>query len=250
MDLLMSTDSLILLGAGVFVAVFGTIIGGSQFVAVPIFQILFPGASFGAIIGNFKVGSFFRGVGSTISTYKQIEWKQSFLLALPPMLVSIIGASFISKLDQKWLFPAIVFAVILAEMAPRYAKRFSKHHFWGASLFTGLYAGFLGAGIGVLLVALLRVTHPKDDQIAIVKIQARFVELLLVFSTIAAHFYHGNLLLKIWLPWSIGTFVGGVLGGEFLKKMIHFSGDSQKIILRVSFAVAIVVAGIKFGGII
>ncbi len=247
-EFLLEPTSLLLIGAGVVVSLFGTLIGGSQFLAVPIFQVLFPGANFGTIIGNFKVGSFFRGIGSTITTWDKIEWKNSILLALPPMLFSILGATFIAKLDQKWIFPAIIFAVILAELAPKYAHKITKKSFWGASLFSGLYAGFLGAGIGILLVALLRVTHPKDDQIAVVKIQARFIELLLVISTVVAHFYHGNLLFKIWFPWAIGTFVGGLFGGKMLKGLIHLSGNTQKLVLRISFALAIIIAGIKFFG--
>jgi uncharacterized membrane protein YfcA len=113
---------------------------------------------------------------------------------------------------------------------------------------TGLYAGFLGAGISILITALLRFRSPADVQIAHIKIQARFVEFLLVIATVIAHAYHGNLILKVWLAWSLGTFIGGYFGGKFLTVMKYFSGNTQKLILRASFAFAIIVAGVKFFG--
>jgi hypothetical protein len=51
------------------------------------------------------------------------------------------------------MLPAIIAASALSELAPWLAKRITKGSFQAASLATGAYAGFLGAGIGIILVA-------------------------------------------------------------------------------------------------
>src|SRR5262249_26864647 len=71
--------------------------------------------------------------------------------------------------------------------------------FQATALATGAYAGFLGAGIGIILVALLRLKHPAVERIAHVKIQARCIEWLIGFVAVIAHYFHGNLILALWL---------------------------------------------------
>jgi hypothetical protein len=92
----------------------------------------------------------------------------------------------------------------LSELAPWLAKRITKGSFQAASLATGAYAGFLGAGIGIILVALFRLKHPAVERIAHVKIQARFIEWLIGIVAVIAHYFHGNLILALWLVWSVG----------------------------------------------
>ncbi len=239
-------NSYALIIGGIVIGIIGVVIGGSMFFSVPLIQVLFPGIPFGGVVGNIKVGSMFRGIGSTWSTRKEVDFKSNLLLSIPLLLGTIAGSSVIAKLDQKWIFPAIIMAVILAEISPIIANKISKKHFFTSSILIGIYAGFLGAGIGILLVALFRLKHPEDKKIAHAKIQARFIEWILVFVAVAVHALHNNLILKIWILWSIGTFIGGFLGGEILKRIGHLEGVKQKIILRISFAVAIGIAAWQF----
>ena len=115
-----------------------------------------------------------------------------------------------------------------------------------ASLATGAYAGFLGAGIGLILVALFRLQHPEVERIALVKIQARFVEWLVVIVAVVAHYFHGNLILALWLVWSVGSFAGGLAGGVLLEKLGAMPGKIQKIVLRLAYLVAIAGALLPF----
>src|SRR4029077_10550374 len=71
--LLTRQTALLLLG-GFVVGIFSVIVGGGFFVSIPLRQFLFPSVSYGAIVGNLKVGSFFRGIGSTITNRKEIDW--------------------------------------------------------------------------------------------------------------------------------------------------------------------------------
>jgi len=111
---------------------------------------------------------------------------------------------------------------------------------------TGAYAGFLGAGIGIILVALFRFKHPAVERIAHVKIQARFIEWLIGTVAVIAHYFHGNLILALWLVWSVGSFAGGLAGGVLLEKLGAMSGKTQKSVLRLAYLVAIAGALLPF----
>lgn len=238
--------SLILAASGVVLGIFAVVFGGTMFFTIPLMQALFPEATFGTIIGNAKVGSFFRSIGSTISTHKQIAYKDCIKLSAVAFIGTVIGASLIADLGQAWLFPAICIAILFALYAPKLAALVSPKSFHVVSFATGVYAGIFGAGIGILLVALLRLKYPEDSQIAFVKIQARFVEFLLVITAVVTHFLHGNLVAAIWIPWSAGALLGGYLGGIILNKVGAMTPKVQKALLYASFALAFLFAGLKF----
>jgi uncharacterized membrane protein YfcA len=236
---LLRWQTALLLVGGVVVGIFSVIVGGGFFVSIPLLQFLFPSVSYGAIVGNLKVGSFFRGIGSTITNRKEIDWLGNLLWSVPLVIGTMLGVMVIAHLHQRWMLPAIIAAIALSELAPWLAKRITKGSFQAASFATGAYAGFLGAGIGIILVALFRLKHPEVERIAHVKIQARFIEWLIGLVAVIAHYFHGNLILALWLVWSVGSFAGGLAGGLLLEKLGAMSGKIQKIVLRLAYLVAI-----------
>lgn len=231
---------------GVVVGLIAAVAGGGMFFALPVFQLLFPGISTGAIVGNIKVGSLVRGIGSMITTFRLIEFRRTIQITFLAFLGTLVGASIIAELDQRWLFVITIFAVVIAELAPKLAQYVTPGRFTFASIVTGLYTGFLGAGTGILLVALLRLKHPEDSAIGVVKANARFAETFLGISAVVVHFLHGNLLFALLVPWSIGAFIGGLLGGWVMMFISNLPGQIQKIILRLSFAFTIAVAALAF----
>ena len=241
-----SSHFLILSVAGTFVGFFGVAVGGGMFFSMPLIQGLFPGISVGTVVGNIKVAAFFRGIGSTVSTWRRIDYRQALRIAPLAMLGTVLGASSIVHLSQKWLLPAMVLAIAVTLLAPKIADRITPRMFYGAAFLTGLYNGILGAGLGVIMVALMRLRYPSDSDIGLVKIQARFIEFALMMGAVATHFLNGNLRMDIWIPLSIGSIVGGYLGGLWLHKMGEFKPRTQFAILCAAFAVDLVVAGIAF----
>ena len=234
-----TSETALLLVGGFVVGIFSVIIGGGFFVSVPLLQFLFPSVSYGAIIGNLKVGSFFRGIGSTLTNRKEIDWLANLLWSAPLVIGTVLGVMVIAHLHQRWMLPAIIAAITLSELAPWLAKRITKGSFYVASLATGVYAGFLGAGMGIILVALFRLKHPAVERIAHVKIQARFIEWLICIVAVIAHYFHGNLILALWLVWSVGSLAGGIAGGILLEKLGAMSRKIQKSALRLTYLVAI-----------
>lgn len=241
----MDVNALILFLGGVAIGIYAIVIGGAMFFSVPLVQSLFPAITFGNVVGNIKVGSFLTVVGSTLSTHKHIAYKDNVRVAAIAFVGTILGASLISDLSQKWLFPAVCMAILLSFFAPRLARHITHKNFQVMAFFTGFYNGAFGAGIGLLLVALLRLKHPHDTEIASVKIQARFVELLLSITAVATHFLHGNLIAAICIPWSLGSIIGGFIGGLILKKVGHMSGHVQKSLLYASFALAFILSAYR-----
>lgn len=238
-------DFTLLTFAGVFIGIIGTVLGGSMFFALPFFQWLFPSASFGVLVGNLKVGFLATAVVSSITNRKNINYLQNLKIIGFTLAGTFIGASIISDLSQVWAFPAVVIAVLITLFSPRYAHLISMRTFYVISFLIGIYGGFFGAGIGIIMIALLRLQYKEDTNIANIMIQSRFIEIALHVVAIGTHFYHGNLISSIWLPWMVGCAIGGLIGGLILKKMTHVSGKKQKYVLYFSFAVALTMSGYK-----
>lgn len=243
---LVSAQVLYLILGGFAVGVLSVMFGGGFFFSVPLMQWLFPAITFGAIIGNLKVGSIFRGVSSTWATRNEIHYSKCVSLSVLAIIGTLVGAMFVSHLSQAWLLPATILAVLLSEFAPRISSLISEKTFHVASFVTGVYAGIFGAGLGLILLALLRLKYTKDSDIAHVKIQARFVEFTLGIVAVLVHWGSGNLIAAIWVPWSVGSLLGGYVGGYLLRVMVKLSGHVQKVVLRASYILAVGSATIKF----
>src|SRR5262249_1559198 len=78
------------------------------------------------------------------------------------------------------------------------------------------------------------------------KIQARFIEWLIGIVAVIAHYFHGNLILALWLVWSVGGFAGGLAGGVLLEKLGAVSGKIPKSVLRLAYLVGIAGALLPF----
>src|SRR4029453_15614409 len=81
---LLTWQTALILVGGFVVGIFSVIVGGGFFVSIPLLQFLFPSVSYGTILGNLKVGSFFRGIGSTVPNRKGMEWPGPLPRATPP----------------------------------------------------------------------------------------------------------------------------------------------------------------------
>ena len=243
---LFSGHSLLLIGGGFLVGILGVVFGGGLFFSVPLVQWLFTSVSFGAVVGNIKVGSFFRSIGSTWTTRRQIQYWRNVEISIFAFAGTILGAFVVSYLSQAWLLPATIISVLCAEFAPKLARYITDNTFHIAAFICGFYAGTFGAGIGLLLVALLRLKYPFDSDIAFVKIQARFVECMLVIVAVATFWYSGSLLYQIWIPWSIGSLLGGYIGGIVLMHVSKYSAKFQKTILRIAYVISIATAALHF----
>lgn len=240
------TQFLILLAAGLVIGAIGVLFGGSSFLALPVYQILFPEFSYAQIMGNIRVGSLTRSAASTWSTFKQIDFKKLLSVLIPFLITAVIGVFLISKLDQSYLFYAVLAAILLTEISPYLARWVNEKTRVFFSLILGLYYGFIGAGSGLLIFALLRTLYPQKAQIAHAKIQARFIEALGVALVLLVHILNGDLLWLVWLPWALGAFIGGFIGARILKSFTQKTGAFQHVYLYCIYALALLPFIIRF----
>lgn len=81
----------------------------------------------------------------------------------------------------------------------------------------GLINGFFGGGGGMVLVPLLMRSCKLPRQKAFATSIAIILPLCLLSAGI--YYFHGNLDLKLALPYLIGGLLGGLLGGRIFKKV-------------------------------
>lgn len=237
---------IVLFCAGAILGAYAVVIGGGMFFSVPLFQFLFPAATVGQIVGSIKVGSATRGLASTWATWRQVRVKEGLMLAAPFVVGAAAGAYLIAGIDQRWILPIVLGAIVISELAARLHTLLHPSFYWPASLAAGAYGGVLGAGLGVLIVALLRVLTPDETRIVDVKIQARFVEFVMGVAAITVHIWAGNLVTGIWLPWALGNLVGGAAGGLLLNRLLHVPARIQRLMLYAAYAAALAGAALPY----
>lgn len=193
------------------------------------------------MMGNLRVGSTVRGVASYYTTRKQVNLKNVILISPPLILGTIFGAKFISQINMSYGFIIILLAALTSEFVDKIKASLNTKSFSFAAFLLGVYYGIFGAGVGVLLVTLLKIKTPDDSKIAEVKSDVRAVELAMSSFAVITHFMSGNVISSLCVPWSLGALLGGYAGGKLLTKIGRLSGEIQKIILRVSYIFAVLV---------
>jgi uncharacterized membrane protein YfcA len=101
LDFAFDITSVSLLAGGFVIGIFAVVIGGGMFFSVPFLQFLFPGISAGAIIGNLKIGSVFRSIGSTTSTWREIDFPACVKVSALALTGTVLGTSLIAHLSQE-----------------------------------------------------------------------------------------------------------------------------------------------------
>ena len=119
-------DQVLLFLSGLAIGIIAVLFGGSMFLSIPIFQFMFPGMTYGQIVGNLKLGSLFRGLASSKSTWEHIDIKGTLGILIPFVISSIISTALISRVDQSYLFYAVIAAILLTELSPRIAHLINK----------------------------------------------------------------------------------------------------------------------------
>lgn len=239
-------NELLIFSGGVIIGALGVLVGATLFLTIPFLQLVSPGISYAQIISNGKVGSFFRGIASSLSTFKQIDLKTVLASIIPFMVGTAIGSFLTTKIDQNLLLPIIIGAIIISELSPCIAHLINKKTRFIFSFIIGIYGGFIGAGISILIIALLRTSFPKDEHLVFVRIQSGVVELLGTSVIFMVNLFYGNILWPLVFYWSLGMFIGGYLGGVLLKKSVKISSKMQKIYVYIIYCVAVLPLIAKF----
>lgn len=242
----MHASHLILFFSAIPIGVVAVVFGGTMFLSLPLFQILFPEMTLGAIVGNIKCGSLPRNVASLHPLRKSIHMKGVLWISVAFIVGGILGARSIAHLSQAFVLPTIIAAFFVTEYASWIQKHIPSKAIILVALVVGFYGGIIGAGIFLLVIALLRLHYPRDDQITTVRADGLLLEGLLNIGAIAVLAYEGFIDIQIALVWAAGSTLGGYIGGHLIVKTGKCSQPMQQWMLRAMFLVALAIAVWKF----
>lgn len=237
------TQLLIIFFAAIPIGIYAILFGGSLFLSMPVFQILFPQALVGSIIGNIKVGSVFRnGIALYSGKETSISLLNTLKTALPYIIGTIIGSWGIISLPQIFMIPILIGAIIITEISTTIIKLIPNYLYIAIALLTGIYIGIFGAGSLISILALLHIKNPQNKNIAKTRLEALFIEFILAIISITIFFIGGKLNLMVAFAWTSGSLIGGYFGGKLITRSGKLSPKTQKNFLRATFVIALIIA--------
>jgi len=218
--------------------------GGGSLLTVPLLIFLgFPTSvangtnRVGVLIQSISAATAFRNAGLS-------NMKLSFTLGLAALPGSLLGALSVVRLDDAWfkrVLAVVMVGTLVAMLWPnkKKAAQRDKSHLVAAHIgmvLTGFYGGFIQAGVGFILMPILRRTlglnlvHVNMHKVLIVGIYT--LPALLVFV------YYGTVHWFAGLALAAGTAVGGLLATRMQVK----KGEGP---VRIIFAIAVVAMATK-----
>ncbi|MEO9181412.1 MAG: sulfite exporter TauE/SafE family protein [Acidimicrobiales bacterium] len=221
---------LIYLVAGVGGGIANGVAGGGSFVTFP--TLLATGASALAANVTTTVGVVPSYFGALRTLQPQLRGHRALIRSLLPCCVSgtalgctllLLGSPHLFQLIVPWLIGA---GTLLFALAPLITRRLAHidhaHPGRRTGLFVGvfivsIYGGYFGAGLGIMLLAVMAVALPFDLK----ELQGLRNVLSLVINLIAALIFvvRGHLIVDAVYMFLLGTFVGGWLGTLLIVRL-------------------------------
>lgn len=242
-------DLALLVAAGVVAGVINTLAGGGSFLTLPILIGL--GLPAGVANGTTRVSVLAQNATSAITFHRSGVRPHAVTarLLLPVLVGAAFGSWLATQLDDLLFRPVIgvvllVWAVILAVKPERFMhppehEREPTPLSYGLAMVVGIYGGFLQAGVGFPLIALLSGQLGYD----LVRTNAIKAGLIFAYTCIALIIFAGYGQIA-WTPALVlagATMLGGWLGARW--QLARGSGLVRWVVL-----IMVVVAGISMLG--
>jgi uncharacterized protein len=147
--------------------------------------------------------------GSAVGTALLLTGSEATFAAVVPWLIGVATALFAAA-------PMITRA--LARRHPPGAAGHPRPRFLALGVFVAsIYGGYFGAGLGIVLLAVLALSLPED----ILTIQGIRIALGLLTNVVAAAVFvvRGHLALLAVAILLVSTFIGGWLGAKFMRRL-------------------------------
>ncbi len=237
--------------AGVVAGALNVIAGGGSFLTLPI--LIFMGLPASVANGTNRVGIFFQNVGAVWGFHRNrlMDWKSILWAALPASLGAIAGTVLALSIGDATFRKVLAFLMIavtlwtlwdpLAKKDPSSRAGSVRLPFLAFGFFlTGVYGGFVQAGVGFLVLAattLAGLDLVRGNAVKVLSILAFTIVSLAIFVS------QGKVL---WLPGlvlALGTFLGGQLGVRFTVLKGHAWVKRVVTVTIIVFAVKLWVAG-------
>lgn len=220
---------LIIFIVGLFSAVFGTLVGGSSLITIPLLILL--GLPPHPAIGTDRIGVSAIGLAGLYQFHKKglMRYGVAFILGIPCLLGSFIGANLafeVSPAVMKKSIAVMTLALLLILMAKtnRGIEKSSRPLTTGVvvtgsilSLIAGIYGGFYGAGAATFLSYILIFVFGQTflESAATLKI-ASILMTLTAAITFAAH---GAVHYPLAVSLFSGSFIGSTVGAYYSDRI-------------------------------
>jgi len=214
---------LLLFGVGIVAGALNVIAGGGSFLTLPI--LMFLGLPAGVANGTNRVGILLQNVGAVWSFRRDrvLDWKSLAWAAAPSLPGAILG-TWLALIVSDQIFKRIL-AVLIVTLClwtlwrdrngsrAQVARTSPRNRAWMAPAFfaVGVYGGFVQAGVGFLILAVL--TASGFD---LVRGNAIKVLTVLCFTVLALVGFaaQGRIDWGMGLVLGMGNFLGGLLGAH------------------------------------
>lgn len=218
-------EILLLIGAGLFAGVINTLAGGGSLITMPL--LIFMGLPPVEANASNRVALFvqnifavegFRSKGVFLFPY-------SLWVAISATIGAVIGAKIAidisGELFRRILAVVMVMVMILTVLKPYLSSKMSAENFSRGNVvlsvfiffFVGIYGGFIQAGVGFLVIAVLSNVHglgmAKTNSVKV------FVILIYTFFALIVFYLEGKIRWEYGLILAVGNAAGGWLASRW-----------------------------------
>jgi uncharacterized membrane protein YfcA len=216
---------LILFGMGICVSLMNSIAGGGSTLSLPLF--LFLGIPVDIAIGTNRLGVLLGNVSSSLKlkSSNAFSYKEIVPFLLPLCVGALIGAYWIigiSEFNFKLLLIGVLIFSTVQTLSKKETKEFKTKSKWikmSVFFIAGFYGGFVQAGMGFVLIAVLNwVGYKSPTQINGIK---STLAIALVVVGVIPFVLQGQVNYLLALFFGLGSLLGGYLGATFQTKVPH-----------------------------
>lgn len=247
----MEYKDLLLILVGIITGFINTVAGGGSVIILPVL-ILFFGLPIGVANGTNRIGIIIQTIFSAwgfkskgISPFV-LGKKKSIILGIITLIGAIIGAEIAVEIPEvlftKILSFVMIGVLILTFWKPKPPQLFTDKPKLAYNItvfvffFIGLYAGFIQAGTGLLLILALSILN----NLSLVKANALKTVLAFIFTigTISVFAYHNQINYTYGILLGIGNAIGGWTASRWSVK----KGDKT---IKIFMMISVVLMAIK-----
>lgn len=210
----------VLVLAGFVSSVLNVVAGGGSFIVLPI--LLFLGLPAADANGTNRVGILVQNVGAVwdFDRSRVLDRRLALLASIPATLGAGVGAWLALLVDDRSFRRVLGTVMVLVTLWPlldrrvagrREARPASAGALALGFLAVGVYAGFIQAGVGFLILAVTSMAGLDLVRGNALKVT---VVLILTFLTLSIFLWHGHVRWGAGLALAAGSFAGGVVGAR------------------------------------
>jgi uncharacterized membrane protein YfcA len=224
------TQVIVIFCASVFSSAFGTLVGGSSLICIPLLILM--GLPPHTAIGTDRFGTIGIGLAGLYSFHRQgmVRYRLAFIVGISCLLGAIIGANLALQISPELLKKFIValtvillivvvanprLGVVAATKRPITTGRYVLGVF--LSLLVGIYGGIYGGGAATFLSYMMILVFRQTflESAANLKVGAIMVSV----SSAATYAYHGAICLPLALAMFAGSCIGSYAGAHYSDRI-------------------------------